>query len=53
MNKASDFVKISFYDSVAKENVDVVELQDIREELRNLIKEKGLKDKWISEFFEL
>lgn len=53
MNVVSDFVKLSFYDSVAKEQVNIIELEEIKEELRRLIKEKGLKDKWIKEFFEL
>ena len=53
MSVVSDFIKLSFYDHTSKENVDIVELQEIKDELRKLIKEKGLKDKWISEFFEL
>ena len=53
MKSVSDLVKFSFYDSVAKEKVDIVELDELKNELRELIKQKGLKDKWIKEFFEL
>lgn len=53
MSKVSDFIKLSFFDSVANEHVDIVELQEIREELLMHIQEKGLKDKWVREFFEL
>lgn len=53
MNTISEFVKVSFYDNSSKEHVDIIELQEIKEELKTIIKEKGLKDKWVKEFFEL
>ena len=53
MNSVSDLIKFSFYDSVAKEKVDIVELDELKDELRELIEKNGLKDKWVKEFFEL
>ena len=53
MSNVSELVKFTFYDANAKEQVHILELDDLKNELRTLIKEKGLKDKWVKEFFEL
>jgi hypothetical protein len=53
MKTISDFIKLSFYDTTLNEEVHIVEVDEIKKEIQKLIKEKGLKDKWIKEFFEL
>lgn len=53
LKKAEDFVKLSFYDSVSREDVNIVELEEIVEELKLYIKEYGCKDEWIKDFFNI
>lgn len=53
MRNISELVKFTFYDASAKEQVHILELDELKNELRQLVKEKGLKDKWVKEFFEI
>jgi len=49
----SEYIKLSFYDSVSEEDVDIVELQDIKNILEDAIDNKKISKKWLKEFFEL